>query len=365
VINEAQIDLAAEPSVRGRPTRWIVLGVVTLWTLATNAVLFGPPRGDSLDYRRISMPAPSLPLEDIGSAYTDRFLPHYVIGSASAYFGFPLSFLYSLAICAVALSLLVVLHELVAGLPILQYTLIMGLLVPSPYFLRPYLADAGSVQDPIFVLGTAIALLALVRVRPTWLFAGLLLAVTGRQSALLVGPVAGLWVVFHPRWRARGRWRLALAAAVAMVAPLAFLVLRALAAPFTHDFQPHIPDDTVLARFGDLPRSAPDLIAHATRTMVPVVVLVCVLLAALIVRRRRTGPDRFTVWGALLMAAIIFLEPLAIDPAFPGFAFNEQRLAALCLVPLAYGVAGALQPLVQRRGRKVAPVLGRVSELMR
>lgn len=329
--------------------RILILVLAALWTVASNRGVFGPPRGDSLDYRRISTAAPSLPDEVVGSAYTGRFAPHYVIGSLADVTEVPLGVVYALAFSVVVGCLLAVVHRLLRQTPFPAYVLCVWLLVPSPYFVRPYLADPGSVQDLVFVLGTALSLLALLRCRPGWVLCGLAVAALGRQSALVTCLAVAVWVLVDTEWRRRGvRRAQATAAAAVVVVLVIYQAVGAAVSSFTEDFEPHVPEDTVLYRLDEMPGVLSELLGHGSRTVVPVAALGAIVVALLVACRSLDVRVPWGAWGALLLAAAIFAQPLAVDPAFPGFAYNEQRLAALCLVPLATAAALLVAPLAVR-----------------
>ena len=184
-----------------RHSRSISMLAVVGWLIVSNAKVFGRPIGDSLDYRIVSMAAPRLPAQEIGSAYSGRFITHYVIGVLADVSGSSLGLAYALGFIAVVGALLITLHLLLCALPLPAYVLCVDVLVPSPYFIRPYLQDPGSLQDLVFVLGTALCLVALLRHRPALVLAGLAIALVGRQSALLVAPVTAIWVIVDPDWR--------------------------------------------------------------------------------------------------------------------------------------------------------------------
>ncbi|HEV3001839.1 MAG TPA: hypothetical protein VGW75_13950, partial [Solirubrobacteraceae bacterium] len=138
--------------------------------------------------------------------------------------------------------------------------------------------------------------------------------------------------------RARpGRERIVWAgAAVAAVLGL-YGVVKVIVAPFTKRFEPSIPGDTVLARLDDLPGAASELAQHTGRTAVPLLVATALLVVLVLRVGWRRVPA--AAWWLLLVAAAVVVQPLAVDPAFPGFESNEQRLASLGLLPLAAACA--------------------------
>jgi hypothetical protein len=82
-----------------------------------------------------------------------------------------------------------------------------------------------------------------------------------------------------------------------------------------------------------------DLIAHVARCLVAIVVPGAALVTVLGILkmaglRARNLPSN--LWLCLLLSAAIVLQPLVINPEFPGFSFNEQRLAVLFIASLQH-----------------------------
>jgi hypothetical protein len=328
----------------------------------TNAGIASPPTGDALDYRDIALAAPGLPPDEIGSAYTGRFAVHYGVGALSSGTGLSLNVAYGIALAAVLVALLAVVRALLRESPLGQFAIAAGLFVLSPYALRVYLEQEMLLQDLVFVVGVGVCLVGLRRRRIPLVLVGLAVAVLGRQSAIAVAPVAALWILADPRWRAavaiRSRWAVA-AASVLLTAAL-FAAVKVFTAGFTHDYEPSLLRDSVLNLVGELPGAAPELAAHVARTAVPWIVPAAVIVTLIVcVGVRRV---EFSCWACLLIAVSIAAQPLMIDPGWPGFEHNEQRLAALGLLPLACAAADLLrqcrgQPMTRNRMAMAVTVL--------
>jgi hypothetical protein len=305
--------------------------------LLTTGQLDLAPAGDAPRYREIAAAAPGAP-EQMGSAYTGRVVPHYAIGLAASATGVSLDTAYVVALLLVVIALVLVVHRLLRPLPPAAHLLAAGLVLLHPIQLRSYLAQPATLQDLVFVLGLAMALVAIAEDAPGWAVAGAAVALCGRQSALLVGPVLAIWCLV--------RARPGMAGAVAAITAGGFVAIDLAVASFTEHFEPRIPQDTVLAA----PLDA-ELAAHVARTLTPLIA-VGALLACLLWRSRGRAPAR-AGW-ALALGAVVVAQPLAIDPAFPGFAHNEQRLAALGVLPLAYAVGVLTGPFAPGTRRMVA-----------
>lgn len=323
------------------PRIWILLALYVV-LLGTNAGFSQDPTDDAIDYHRIAAAAPGLPAQPIGSAYTARFATHYAVGLLHWATGLSLEVAYAVAFAAVLAALFATVHILFRTLAVGDYAFAAALFVLNPYVLRPYELQTETLQDLVFVLGVGICLIGLRDRSSRAVLVGLVIAVLGRQTAIAVAPVVAVWVLLDARWRSPARGRRAWPTAILAVAlTLAiFVEVRLWSARFSLPFEPTGVDDTVFNLFGALPGTAAELAAHFARIVVPLAVPLTALVTLVVVVGWRKVS--FAGWGALLMAAAITVQPAITDPRFPGFAFNEQRLAALAILPLAVAVATLL-----------------------
>src|SRR5262249_45697925 len=155
--------------------------------------------------------------------------------------------------------------------------------------------------------------------------AGLVLGVLGRQTAVPVGFAAALWVAFSPAWlHVRYRY-----AAVTALAPVGiWLALHFGTMSFSFGERGGVHALTIVGYLSD----PSGLAGHLGRVVIAVVVP-WALIAGAWIRTRGDVPR-----GALLVAAVIVLQPVALGPTSAGD--NEPRLAALSLPALAVA-AGA------------------------
>jgi hypothetical protein len=326
------------------------------WTDPGNAFSYGDPAV----YVRIARAAPGFVDDTIGSAYTQRFASHWLVGVFHRLTGLELHQAYLIALVACLGALVLAMHRILAGLRLSlpAYALSVALLILNPYALRPYAKQPGALQDLVFVLGVAMLLQGLLRRRLPAVLLGLALAVAGRQSALPVAAVAALWMLAAPPWRELPRKRRVEMGALAVVVTAAIYVTTVrVAAPFTEPFWPSFPHDTILPLIGSLPSSASKLGTHVLRVAVPLLIPGALLVAASAAGRLTRLPAE--AWGCLAIAASIVVQPLVISPDFPGFEANEPRLSALALVPLTVAVAIVIRELEERLGalRREAAIL--------
>jgi hypothetical protein len=327
------------------PRAWL-LAVMFVAMLATNSSFSQPPSGDALDYRPMAEAAPGLPTDRIGSAYTGRIAIHYIVGVVSHLTGLSLDATYDLVSAILMATLLVVIFGLFRHLPVPAFAICTALFVFNPYTLRPYIMETDLLQDVVFVVGLGLCLLGLQRRSRAAVLIGLIVAVLGRQTAIGVAPVVALWVLFAPTWRQAPRtsnrgvaWPTALAAVTTTFA--IFIGVKAISGRFSADFEPSILRDSVLTRLSELPGVTAELAAHFARTAVPLLLPTVVVVTLILIAGWRGLP--FACWGYLLIALAIVAQPAMIDPGFPGFEFNEQRLSALAILPLVCATAEVLK----------------------
>ena len=302
---------------------------------------------DAYQYELMSRVAPSLPVTEIGSAYTARFVIHWSVGTISALSGASLEMTYRIACLIFMLAFAWAVRLILIRLGATDWILGLGLAlaVLNPYALRYYALVPGYLSDVVFQFGLALAILGTISRRAAILVVGVVVAALARQTIVVVAPVLAVWLLIEGRREPRQRapWTTAL---VASVAP--FLVLAVVAQVthrFTSNFSPRFPEDTILPLLSDFPSSAATLIDHVLRVSAPLLLVVGMLLALLVlyVRRRRSPP--LDSWMCAIVSAAIVGQPLLVGPAFPGFAGNEPRLSALGFLPLVLCLVAAFRGL--------------------
>ena len=305
-----------------------------------------PPRSTPRPTPRIASAAPGFPHSEIGSAFTERFAFPWVLGSAGELFGggphTPFRVMFALFVLVTVGLMVDICRRLGLGAP--AALLCVGLFALNPYVFRGDAIAPGPV-DEAFVTGIAILLWGLVAVRFAGVLAGAIVAILGRQSALLAVPAAAVWLLAGSGWRARpSRQRV-----VSVVLPIAAVlilygVIKLSITSFTYSFAPSIPSDTVVPVIGH-PGSASEFATHLARIAAPLVLWAGATAGAFVGLAWAGGRVRPPVefWCAVLIGASIIAQPLIISPHFPGFEANEQRLSALGLLPLCVGLAYVLR----------------------
>lgn len=121
-----------------------VFAVTTRWLGWEEAIdLLGA--GDAYSYQVMSAAAPGLPDTRIGSAYTDRYLPHWLIGAVAKGMALPLTSVYRLGWAAGFVGVLGVIHAILRTLDLPRWPrrLCLALVALNPYALRFYALAPG------------------------------------------------------------------------------------------------------------------------------------------------------------------------------------------------------------------------------
>lgn len=165
---------------------------------------------DTNSYMTIAAAAPALPLLApsalLPTNHTARFVVPYLVGTFAHLTGVSHERLFLLATLFFCGLVVWSVHRLLLeiGCSDSQYALAMALLIFNPYMFRYYLAVPAMVNDVVFVAGLALTLLGLVRGGLGIVLIGCLVAIAGRQNALVFLPALGFWMVMGEKWRIGG-----------------------------------------------------------------------------------------------------------------------------------------------------------------
>ena len=322
------------------PARWTGNGDIHPWA------------DDPVAYEKIASAAPGFPDGHIASAHSERFVPHYIVGMFNEATGLSLHASYRIFALLTIFATLLVAERIMRTLkpPWWIYAFSLTAFALAPYALRGTILFPAAFQDLVFVLGAGICMLGLLRLQYPLVLIGAFVALSGRQTALLFAAAAAVWMVFAPDWKQKAelRTRLWQGAALVVGLGLTYLVIKHVVKGFTINFSPDKPSDTII--FG--PPGLHDLISHLARCMDPIVVpgaALATVLGILAAAGTRMRELPLRLWLSLLLSAAIVVQPVVINPNFPGFSNNEQRLAGLGLLPLCVALAIALIEADRRR----------------
>lgn len=313
------------------------------WTSWSSGIrLLG--EADVASYAPMAAAAPGLPHIRLGSDFTQRFVVHYCVGLLAKATGLSLPATYRAAWVVVFLAIVVTVVQLLWRLGVvgLGFRVCVAVLVLSPYAFRYYAIVPGMLADPVFELGLALSLLGAVSRRVGVLLAGVVVAIVARQTALLTVPVLAMWLLVDAHWQGLGpRRRWFGAAALAALPGAGYVAIHLATASFSKPYAPRIPQDTVLPLLGRLPGTASELTSHVLHSLAPLVLIVALLAAVALARRRGGWSPALSAGlvGPLAMGCAVLAQTLAISPDFPGLAFNEPRLSALGLIAFVVALA--------------------------
>lgn len=340
--------------------RMLIAGLFIAFLLLTNYWTGLPshthPWGtDVISYQEMAAAAPGLPHIAIGSAYTQRFVPHYLVGlfAWATAVGIHPAYRIIWALCFAGLIGAFVRVLLALRLSTVVFAISFALFVLDPYSLRESILTPGAVQDLSFVLGLGLLMWGLLDSSFALVLVGSVVAILSRQTELLVAPVAAYWVLRGLGWReqATGQRRRR-AAAVILLTALLYIAIDLVTSSFTKRFEPSFPHDTILPLLVPSHAHLSTLASHLGRCAIPLIMPAAVILATLLATRLRGARVwrlPFEFYASLAIGLAVIVQPIGVSPSFPGFAHNEQRLDGIGLLPIAIAAAIALRE-GQRRG---------------
>jgi hypothetical protein len=164
---------------------------------------------DTQSYMTIAKAAPGLPTplaneaDRLPTNHTARFVVPYLAGTITHFTGISHERMFLVCTLFFCALVVVVVHHILrhTGVNNAQYSVLMLLLIGNPYMFRYYVAVPAMVNDMVFVAGLSIMLLGLLRVRFWFVVGGALVAIIGRQNALVVLPAVGAWMMLGEGWK--------------------------------------------------------------------------------------------------------------------------------------------------------------------
>ena len=164
---------------------------------------------DTHSYMTIAKAAPALPQLPpdalLPTNHSARLLAPYLVGTAAKYTGASVEAMFLVLTLVCFFVVVWSLHRALerVGVSDEHYVLVMATLICNPYMFRYYLAVPAMVNDIVFVAGLSLTLLGLVKGSFSATIVGVLVAVVGRQNALVFLPAAASWILFGTAWAAR------------------------------------------------------------------------------------------------------------------------------------------------------------------
>jgi hypothetical protein len=151
---------------------------------------------DVYEYLVIASSAPSLPGQRISIHFSQRWLPHYLVGFLSTFLKIELGSVYFLAnLVVLASTLFLTLRLLLQKTTDEMFGLLLFLILAlSAFSFRLNVFVPGLLADLVFVLGMTTALSGLARKNLGAILCGVVVATAGKQFSLLALPGLSLYV---------------------------------------------------------------------------------------------------------------------------------------------------------------------------
>lgn len=280
---------------------------------------------DTHSYMTIAQAAPALPNLPsealLPTNHTARFIVPYLAGTVAHFTGIGQEWVFLLATLLFCAVVIWACHQMFEELRLdtTAYTLSMALLIFNPYMFRFYLAVPAMVNDVVFVAGLSLTLLGLLRGGFPLVLIGALVALAGRQNALVFLPAVALWMLWGEKWRTGGiipaltRFVIVAASVVG-----AYLVIGRIIAPFSVR---GMESDAIMGflRWVLAPSAgkAKVLAEYGLRTVICLLFPLFIMLAILL-ERRLSG---LSLKAALKLLPREFWFALAFVASLYGFAF--------------------------------------------
>jgi hypothetical protein len=290
---------------------------------------------DVASYERIAAAAPGLPSSSLATQHAQRFPAHWVTGTVASVTDANLHDVYRVASVLCLLAVVLVMYRVFANMVLgaCAFAISMGLVVASVYSMRYLLAAPGMLSDAVFLLGFALLLLAFVDHSTGQAVVGVAVATLGRQTAVPLGVVAAIAILFVWEQRRRSSAILVLSTCLGIFVT-EWLVARSFSTPGSAGVE----TSTLLGSLGHPVRLLVKggIVRGDARAVLGVLVPLGVIAGAWL-RGKRPEPV-----PSLLTAAVL-VQPLLLSPDW--VANNQPRLAALALPGLAVVAAGQLRDL--------------------
>ena len=151
---------------------------------------------DVYTYLIISKAAPAFPLEFIPFHFSQRWIPHYIVGLIAKDLYINLDLAYAFFNWLLIFVILILSHNIIMRNACDKWlgTLIFLILSLSTFTFRLYIFAPGLLADLVFVLGLTLAMKGCLDRRYELIVLGLLIATSGKQFSLLLLPGFSLYV---------------------------------------------------------------------------------------------------------------------------------------------------------------------------
>jgi hypothetical protein len=293
--------------------------------------------GDIDFYMKIAEAAPLRPNSLMEFHHGQRFFSHYVIGILSKVFHLDLLLAYQLTAWLMMGLILWIAWKILDALKLQPNLKIfsIALLILNPYTFRYYLIVPTMASDLLFILGMAITTWGICQNRFEKIWFGMIIALLGRQSAVLALPGVALWnFVQYRKMKSVLFW--------ASFGGL-YLFILSWIKPFTTPATvgPFVGGLLILLN----PLEYHHLPEHYVRAIISYFALIALMGMAFIYNKKPT----LTFFACFLMAAGLIFQPMAGHYAVIGQ--NASRLGSLGFIPFWVALASIMKeiPLTHKR----------------
>lgn len=311
---------------------------------------------DVRSYQTIAESAPSLPTLKMPYHHAQRFFGPYIAGVLSKTAGISPETAFHIITGFCIFSILLAIHRCLVLLELSStaYALCISLLLLNPFLLRLYMIVPGMLPDMIFVAGLSLALYGLIGKRFYLIFIGAVIAVLGRQTALLLIPGLMVWLYAGSGWATNSLKRKLSHASAVTISVIALYFMAGLIASGFSGRSINIDHMTGLFRsFGDHDITVLGVLGYMSFIILPLLHPLAVITGISLASTGQNKPIlkmSFDFWAGLILAAGIVLQPLL---AGPGSSFSQgARLSAFAVVPLIVSLSCLLRESVVSREKK-------------
>ncbi|MBF0521229.1 MAG: hypothetical protein HQK92_16075 [Nitrospirae bacterium] len=147
-------------------------------------------------YTNIAKASPNLTKYFTSFHHAQRFFFPYIIGMISHTTGVPLYASFMIFTVTFLLATLYVMDRILIfyNLNAAGYALCMAMIIFNPYIFRLYLFSPGMITDLMFLFGTSVVILGLIKDSPLILLTGSVVAILARQTAVVFMPGFFIWL---------------------------------------------------------------------------------------------------------------------------------------------------------------------------
>ena len=151
---------------------------------------------DVYSYLTISKSAPAFPLEFISFHFSQRWIPHYIVGCIAKDLYINLDLAYAFFNGLLIFVILILFHNIVMRSACDKWlgNFMFLILSLSAFTFRLYIIAPGLLADLVFVLGLSLAIKGCLDERYEGIVLGLIIATTGKQFSLLLLPGFSLYI---------------------------------------------------------------------------------------------------------------------------------------------------------------------------